>query len=52
MALKLRGTSDAERDIMEHVYEIVRPHPMPIVNNIVQEAEQKGLTIVAFCDAV
>ena len=25
---------------------------MPVVNHIVQEAEQKGLTIVAFHDAV
>ena len=52
LALQLGGTSDVERDIMEHVYDIFCAHPMPIVNNIVQEAEIKGPTIVAFRDAV
>ena len=40
LALKLGGTSEAERHY--------GAHPAPIVNKIIQEAEHKGPTIVAF----
>ena len=47
-ALQLGGSSDAEDEIMEHVYEVLRDHPRPIIISIVNRAVRKGTTIAAF----
>ena len=52
LALTLGGDKDAESDLLENFYEILRDHQRPIITNIVKEAGTKGKTIKALRDVV
>ena len=52
LALTLGGDKNAESDLLEIFYEILRDHQRPIITNIVKEAGTKGKTIKALRDVV